>query len=72
MGKVQWTENYQTIARILLIFLGAISLTLRVRKMIQNSMIGAEPTGWDWYMVIMWLVVIPLLFWELTRKKGKK
>ena len=62
----------QSIAKILLVIIGVISLVFRFRKMIHKSMIGENPTGFDWYMVTFWIIVLSLLTWELIRPKVKK
>ncbi len=61
-------EKYQKISKIILVLIATASLVLRIRKMIHYSMMGDEPSGLDWYMVCLWVIVIPFVIWELTRK----
>ncbi len=71
MEKIALENNAQKISKILLVIIATISLILRIRKMLDLSMAGEEPSGFDWYMVCMWLVVMFFFTWDLLVKAGK-
>lgn len=67
MSKNSLDSKAQKLSKILLVIIAGISLILRIRKMIDLSMAGEEPSGFDWYMVSM-LVVMFFFTWELIAK----
>ncbi|MEO9482069.1 MAG: hypothetical protein ABJG47_01400 [Ekhidna sp.] len=69
MDKVSKSNRTQAIAMFLLMINSAFIIILRIRKMLHNSMIGEDSSGFDWYMIMLNLIVIGLCIWKLSNLK---
>lgn len=64
-------NRVQSIAMILLIASSTMSVFFRIRKMMHYSMIGEETTGFDWYMIVLGLIVISVASYTLISRNEK-
>ena len=72
MEKASKQSRTQLMPRILLLVVITFNIILRIRKMIHASMIGEDPTGFDWYVLFIWLISIFLLIGEFLWKRGRR
>ena len=66
MDKTAKKDKILTFGLIALVINSIGVIVLRIRKMIHLSMVGDEPTGFDWYMIVLFLVVIFLSILKLS------